>query len=125
MTNWHRIFYYLQFAVITVFIAVIFFRGIQGTWLMTLLMGAFYFTEFAILEQQRKMNKDMVFYRKSGFFALFDLVFVTAFLIYTLIFAVDYLFSATFIYFTYPFLVVLVYTLFRKIYIYKHYTYEK
>lgn len=125
MSNWHRIFYYLQFSVLAVFIAVLFIQKIQGNALMASLMFLVYFTEIGILEHQRKMNKNLIFYRKSGFFALFDLSAVTAFLIYTFIFALDYFFLQNIVYYFTPFVSLITYTLLRKIYIYKHYSYEK
>lgn len=125
MSNWHRIFYYLQFSVLAVFIAVLFIQKIQGNLLMASLMFLVYFTEIGILENQRKMNKNLIFYRKSGFFALLDLISVTAFLVYSFIFAVDYFFLDNIHYLFTPFVTLIIYTLLRKIYIYKHYSYEK
>lgn len=125
MTRWHRIFYYLQFVVLAVFIAVIFLKGIQGTLTTALLMLLLYTTEIGILEQNRRMNQNLIYYRKSGFFAMLDLFAVTAFFVYTVIFAVDFMFLQGISYYTEPFISLLAFTLVRKLYIYKHYTYEK
>lgn len=125
MTRWHKFFYYLQFIILVAFIALVFSENIQGSAATAILMGSIYFSEIGILEQDRRMNKNLIFYRKSGFFALLDLLAVTAFLGYTLLFSIDLLLLKGIEYYSLPFISLLVYTLVRKIYIFKNYTYEK
>jgi hypothetical protein len=125
MTKWHKFFYYLQFSVLFAFVVLIFIENIRGSLAMGLLMFGIYFTEIGILEQDRRMNKALIFYRKSGFFAMLDLFAVTIFLGYTAFFAADILFLENVEYYSIPFISILIYTLVRKLYIFKNYTYEK
>ena len=92
------------------------------------LLGLFavvFFLEIGILEQQNKYKKEEIFYQKSGFFALLDLFSVMLFLIKFLVLILSQFFSISFLENKYKLTALLLYTIIRKIYIYKRYTYEK
>lgn len=120
MSFGHRFFSWLQWSVLLVFIAVGWFYN-QDVLLLKILTGIFFISEIILLEFQRKIKPEEIRYRKSGWFALLDLLSIVAFLIYAVLFIV---FKERQ---TYPpfFYGILAYTLIRKIYIYKNFTYEK
>ena len=92
------------------------------------LLGLFavvFFLEIGILEQQNKYKKEEIFYHKSGFFALLDLFAVMLFLIKFLVLILSRFFTISFLENKYKLSALLLYTIIRKIYIYKRYTYEK
>ena len=92
------------------------------------LLGLFavvFFLEIGILEQQNKYKKEEIFYHKSGFFALLDLFSVMLFLIKFLVLILSQFFSISFLENKYKIIALMLYTIIRKIYIYKRYTYEK
>ena len=92
------------------------------------LLGLFavvFFLEIGILEQQNKYKKDEIFYHKSGFFALLDLFSVMLFFIKFLVLILSQFFSISFLENKYKIIALMLYTIIRKIYIYKRYTYEK
>ena len=92
------------------------------------LLGLFavvFFLEIGILEQQNKYKKEEIFYQKSGFFALLDLFSVMLFMIKFLVLILSQFFTISFLENKYKLTALLLYTIIRKIYIYKHYTYEK
>ena len=92
------------------------------------LLGLFavvFFLEIGILEQQNKYKKEEIFYQKSGFFALLDLFSVMLFFIKFLVLILSQFFSISFLENKYKLTALLLYTIIRKIYIYKRYTYEK
>ena len=92
------------------------------------LLGLFavvFFLEIGILEQQNKYKKEEIFYHKSGFFALLDLFAVMLFMIKFLVLILNQFFAISFLENKYKLTALLLYTIIRKIYIYKRYTYEK
>ena len=92
------------------------------------LLGLFavvFFLEIGILEQQNKYKKEEIFYQKSGFFALLDLFSVMLFFIKFLVLILSQFFSISFLENKYKIIALMLYTIIRKIYIYKRYTYEK
>ena len=92
------------------------------------LLGLFavvFFLEIGILEQQNKYKKEEIFYQKSGFFALLDLFSVMLFFIKFLVLILSQFFTISFLENKYKLTALLLYTIIRKIYIYKRYTYEK
>ena len=92
------------------------------------LLGLFavvFFLEIGILEQQNKYKKEEIFYHKSGFFALLDLFSVMLFMIKFLVLILSQFFTISFLENKYKLTALLLYTIIRKIYIYKRYTYEK
>ena len=92
------------------------------------LLGLFavvFFLEIGILEQQNKYKKEEIFYQKSGFFALLDLFLVMLFFIKFLVLILSQFFSISFLENKYKIIALMLYTIIRKIYIYKNYTYEK
>ena len=92
------------------------------------LLGLFavvFFLEIGILEQQNKYKKEEIFYHKSGFFALLDLFAVMLFMIKFLVLILSQFFTISFLENKYKLTALLLYTIIRKIYIYKRYTYEK
>ena len=92
------------------------------------LLGLFavvFFLEIGILEQQNKYKKEEIFYHKSGFFALLDLLAVIIFLIKFSVLILSQFFSISFLENKFYLIALILYTIIRKIYIYKNYTYEK
>ena len=92
------------------------------------LLGLFavvFFLEIGILEQQNKYKKEEIFYQKSGFFALLDLFSVMLFMIKFSVLILSQFFAISFLENKYKLTALLLYTIIRKIYIYKRYTYEK
>ena len=92
------------------------------------LLGLFavvFFLEIGILEQQNKYKKEEIFYHKSGFFALLDLFAVMLFMIKFLVLILNQFFAISFLENKYKLTALLLYTIIRKIYIYKRYAYEK
>ena len=92
------------------------------------LLGLFavvFFLEIGILEQQNKYKKEEIFYQKSGFFALLDLFSVMLFFIKFLVLILSQFFSISFLENKFYLIALILYTIIRKIYIYKNYTYEK
>ena len=92
------------------------------------LLGLFavvFFLEIGILEQQNKYKKEEIFYHKSGFFSLLDNLSVMIFLIKFCVLILSQFFAISFLENKYKLTALLLYTIIRKIYIYKNYTYEK
>jgi len=93
-----------------------------------ILLGLFavvFFLEIGILEQQNKYRKEEIFYHKSGFFALLDLLAVIIFLIKFSVLILSQFFSISYLENKFYLIALILYTIIRKIYIYKNYTYEK
>ena len=124
MRRAHKIYSILQ--VISVILIIIYSltMAINSTYLLGLFAVVF-FLEIGILEQQNKYKKEEIFYQKSGFFALLDLFSVMLFFIKFLVLILSQFFSISFLENKYKLIALLLYTIIRKIYIYKRYTYEK
>ena len=123
MRKAHKIFFLLQFIA---FIFIIVYQSMAVN--PEILLGLFavvFFLEIGILEQQNKYRKEEIFYHKSGFFALLDLFSVMLFFIKFLVLILSQFFSISFLENKYKLTALLLYTIIRKIYIYKRYTYEK
>lgn len=84
---------------------------------------AFLFAEFAVLELQRTENPDAVYYRKSCFFALLDLISVFLFLVSGILWLIGLYYGDNLLNPLYV-AVILLYTAIRKLYIIKNYSYE-
>ena len=124
MRRAHKIYSILQ--VISVILIIIYSltMAINPLYLLGLFAVVF-FLEIGILEQQNKYKKEEIFYQKSGFFALLDLFSVMLFFIKFLVLILSQFFSISFLENKYKLTALLLYTIIRKIYIYKRYTYEK
>ena len=123
MRKAHKIFFLLQFID---FIFIIVYQSMAVN--PEILLGLFavvFFLEIGILEQQNKYRKEEIFYHKSGFFALLDLLAVIVFLIKFSVLILSQFFSISFLENKYYLIALILYTIIRKIYIYKNYTYEK
>ena len=120
MGVWHKLACGFQFGVLITFIIVGLVFSVDRSWIK-ILTYTFFFSEIFFLEAQRKIKPELIRYRKSGIFAIADLFAVMVFLIY----AVLFIFTSR--YAVYPpfFFAILIYTLIRKIYIYKNFSYEK
>ena len=117
------IFFLLQFIA---FIFIIVYQSMAVN--PEILLGLFavvFFLEIGILEQQNKYRKEEIFYHKSGFFALLDLLAVIVFLIKFSVLILSQFFSISFLENKFYLIALILYTIIRKIYIYKNYTYEK
>ena len=123
MRRAHKIFYLLQFIT---FIFIIVYQSMAVN--PEILLGLFavvFFLEIGILEQQNKYRKEEIFYHKSGFFALLDLLAVIVFLIKFSVLILSQFFSISYLENKFYLIALILYTIIRKIYIYKNYTYEK
>ena len=123
MRKAHKIFFLLQFIT---FIFIIVYQSMAVN--PEILLGLFavvFFLEIGILEQQNKYRKEEIFYHKSGFFALLDLLAVIVFLIKFSVLILSQFFSISFLENKFYLIALILYTIIRKIYIYKNYTYEK
>ena len=117
---------YSVFQIISVILIIIYSltMAINPLYLLGLFAVVF-FLEIGILEQQNKYKKEEIFYQKSGFFALLDLFSVMLFFIKFLVLILSQFFSISFLENKYKIIALMLYTIIRKIYIYKRYTYEK
>lgn len=124
MRKAHKVYSIIQ--VISVILIIIYSltMAINPLYLLGLFAVVF-FLEIGILEQQNKYKKEEIFYQKSGFFALLDLFSVMLFFIKFLVLILSQFFSISFLENKYKLTALLLYTIIRKIYIYKRYTYEK
>ena len=123
MRKAHKIFFLLQFIA---FIFIIVYQTMAVN--PEILLGLFavvFVLEIGILEQQNKYRKEEVFYHKSGFFALLDLLTVIVFLIKFSVLILSQFFRISFLENKFYVIALILYTIIRKIYIYKNYTYEK
>ena len=123
MRKAHKTFYFLQFIA---FIFIIVYQSMAVN--PEILLGLFavvFFLEIGILEQQNKYRKSEIFYHKSGFFALLDLFSVMLFMIKFLVLILSQFFTISYLENKYYLIALILYTIIRKIYIYKNYTYEK
>ena len=124
MRRAHKVYSILQ--VISVILIIIYSltMAINPLYLLGLFAVVF-FLEIGILEQENKYKKEEIFYQKSGFFALLDLFSVMLFFIKFLVLILSQFFSISFLENKYKIIALMLYTIIRKIYIYKRYTYEK
>ena len=124
MRRAHKIYSILQVISLILIIIYSLTMAINPLYLLGLFAVVF-FLEIGILEQQNKYKKEEIFYQKSGFFALLDLFSVMLFFIKFLVLILSQFFSISFLENKYKIIALMLYTIIRKIYIYKRYTYEK
>lgn len=123
MNIWHKRLVYFQVLLLLAVVTLqIFFPGVLYT-AKVVMMFAFFFTEFAVLELQRTENPDAVYYRKSCVFALLDLLAVSAFLLSGILWLIGICYEDNLLNPLYV-AVILLYTAIRKLYIIKNYSYE-
>ena len=123
MNIWHKRLVYLQVLLLLAVVTMqIFFPGIFSTGKIVMIL-AFLFAEFAVLELQRKENPDAVYYRKSCVFALLDLISVFLFLVCGILWLIGLYYGDNLLNPLYV-AVILLYTAIRKLYIIKNYSYE-
>lgn len=123
MNIWHKRLVYFQLLLLLAVVTLqIYFPGILYTTKLVM-MFAFFFAEFAVLELQRKENPDAVYYRKSCVFALLDLIAVFLFFVSGILWLVGIYYNDNLLN-PYYVAVILLYTAIRKLYIIKNYTYE-
>lgn len=124
MTRTHKLIYALQFLLNSLTIALIaFLKPTVGQ--IALVLAMVFISELALVFLQSKMNASEIYYKKSCLFALGDLTAATAYCGYFLAFLIAWLFNNSFDYIIWPMAALFGYTLLRKIYIFKNYTYEK
>ena len=124
MRKAHKVYSILQVISLILIIIYSLTMAINPLYLLGLFAVVF-FLEIGILEQQNKYKKEEIFYHKSGFFALLDLFAVIIFLIKFSVLILSQFFTISFLENKYKLTALLLYTIIRKIYIYKRYTYEK
>ena len=124
MRKAHKVYSILQVISLILIIIYSLTMAINPLYLLGLFAVVF-FLEIGILEQQNKYKKEEIFYQKSGFFALLDLFSVMLFFIKFLVLILSQFFSISFLENKYKIIALMLYTIIRKIYIYKRYTYEK
>ena len=124
MRRAHKVFFISQIISFILIIIYSLTMAVNPLYLLGLFAVVF-FLEIGILEQQNKYKKEEIFYQKSGFFALLDLFSVMLFMIKFLVLILSQFFTISFLENKYKLTALLLYTIIRKIYIYKRYTYEK
>ena len=124
MRKAHKVYSIIQVIFLILIIIYSLTMAINPLYLLGLFAVVF-FLEIGILEQQNKYKKEEIFYQKSGFFALLDLFSVMLFFIKFLVLILSQFFSISFLENKYKIIALMLYTIIRKIYIYKRYTYEK
>ena len=124
MRRAHKIYSILQVISFILIIIYSLTMAINPLYLLGLFAVVF-FLEIGILEQQNKYRKEEIFYHKSGFFALLDLLAVIIFLIKFSVLILSQFFSISYLENKFYLIALILYTIIRKIYIYKNYTYEK
>ena len=124
MRQAHKVFFITQIISFILIIIYSLTMAINPLYLLGLFAVVF-FLEIGILEQQNKYKKEEIFYQKSGFFALLDLFSVMLFFIKFLVLILSQFFTISFLENKYKIIALMLYTIIRKIYIYKRYTYEK
>ena len=123
MNIWHKRLVYFQVLLLLAVVTMqIYFPGTLYT-TKVVMMFAFFFAEFAVLELQRTENPDAVYYRKSCVFALLDLISVFLFLVSGILWLVGIYYDDNLLNPLYV-AVILLYTAIRKLYIIKNYSYE-
>lgn len=119
----HKIYFWLQLFIFSLLVFIL--STAYNSSVMLGLFAVVFFLEIGILEQQNKYTKEEIFYHKSGIFAIFDLLAVMSFLIKFLVLILNNFFTIEFLENKYKLLALIIYTIIRKLYIYKRYHYEK
>lgn len=124
MTFRHKLIYVFQFLLYSLIIgSVLLLKPSSGQ--MTLLFSAVFISEMCLVFVQSKMNDSEIYYKKSGLMGLCDLIAATAYMGYFMTFLVAWILDYKFQFLILPLVLLFAYTLLRKIYIFKNYTYEK
>lgn len=123
MHPYHKRFIYFQILILlwTIFVLLVFPKW---EYVVFPSLSVFFLCEIGVFETQKKELPNAMRYRKSGIFALFDvisvLLFLSSFILYGIaFFGKNVIFYSSFS----PF--ILAYTVVRKYYILKNYSYEK
>lgn len=123
MTTIHKLIYALQFLLNIGVIALIVFSD-PTVGQIALCLAMVFISELFLVYAQSKMNESEIYYKKSCLFALGDLTAATVYIGYFITFIGAYFLHRSFDYLIWPLVILFAYTLFRKIYIFKNYTYE-
>lgn len=123
MHPYHRRFVYAQIGILlwTIFVLLVF---PHWDFVVFPSLSVFFLLEIGVLETQRKELPEAMRYRKSGFFALIDVISVLLFLTSFVLYGVAF-FSKNGIFYSCFNPVILAYITVRKLYILKNYSYEK
>lgn len=124
MSRTHQLIYVLQFAILAGIIGSLFIWGLSLHQTLFAFLSVFV-SELILVYQQRKMKDQEIYYRKSCLFALGDLSAALIYSGYFLFFVTARIFKYSFEYDSSYLILLFSYTLLRKIYIFKNYTYEK
>lgn len=125
MTKSHQLAYACQFGALVANIIMILFYGPTSSLQILVMAAPFCLTEIFILESHRRMPKDQIYYRKSCWFGLADLLSVLVFFSLVILYTIQCLFGKDFGLSPNYIIGFYAYVLLRKIYIFKNYTYEK
>lgn len=124
MNRTHQLIYVLQFAILAGIIGLLLFWGLSLHQTIFAFLTVFV-AELILVYQQNKMKDQEIYYRKSCLFALGDLSAALIYSGYFLFFVTARIFKYSFEYDSSYLILLFTYTLLRKIYIFKNYTYEK
>ena len=124
MNRTHQLIYVLQFAILAGIIGLLLFWGLSLHQTIFAFLTVFV-AELILVYQQNKMKDQEIYYRKSCLFALGDLSAALIYSGYFLFFVTARIFKYSFEYNSSYLILLFAYTLLRKIYIFKNYTYEK
>lgn len=124
MTFIHKLIYLFQFMLYAGIIASIILLKPSGGQI-TLLCAMVFISELSLVYMQSKMNESEIYYKKSGVIGLCDLIAATAYVGYFITFLGAWFLERSFMFLTWPLVILFAYTLLRKIYTFKNYTYEK
>lgn len=124
MTDNHKTIYALQLLLCAVAIACFSVMN-PSPGLVLFIFSLVFFTELALVHCQNKMNPNEIYYRKSCLFAMADLAAASVYCGYFVWFLGVWVFKYSFEYLWWPLIALFSYTLLRKIFIFKNYTYEK
>ncbi|WP_407402211.1 hypothetical protein [Chryseobacterium sp.] len=122
MHPYHRRFIYAQLVVLlwAIFVLLVF---PQWKYVVFPSLSAFFLFEIGVLETQRKELPEAMRYRKSGIFALIDVLSVILFLIIFVLYGTAFFSEKSIFHSTFT-SILLTYTTVRKFYILKNYSYE-
>lgn len=124
MVRNHKIIYFVQFFLLIAIIGVFSFAELSNK-VVLLSFCSLFFTELFLVHQTTKIKPDEIFYRKGCFFALGDLAAAFTYMVYFFIILGAQIFKYSFEYSVLPLIALFLYTLNRKIFIYKNLFYEK
>lgn len=124
MHPYHRRFVYAQIGIL---LWTIFFLLVFPHWDFVVFpsLSVFFLLEIGVLETQRKELPEAMRYRKSGFFALIDVISVLFFLASLILYGIAFFAKKNGIFYSVFTPIILTYITVRKLYILKNYSYEK